>query len=64
MIWVLIASVPDLCILSTSYGFVSTKNYDKCDDFDFDIINFPFLDGVVPIRPSNGVNILQLIFIF
>ena len=27
------------------YGTVSTKIYDKWDDFDFDIVNFPFLDG-------------------
>ena len=27
---------------------VSTKIYDKRDDFDFDIVNFPFLDGDVP----------------
>ena len=38
--------------LSISYGFVSSKIYDKRDDFDFDIINFPFLDGDVPRRPS------------
>ena len=24
------------------------------DDFDFDIVNFPFLDGDVPRRPSYG----------
>ena len=28
--------------LSVSNGFVSPKNYDKRDDFDFDIVNFPF----------------------
>ena len=28
--------------LSISYGFVSCKIYDKRDDFDFDIVNFPF----------------------
>ena len=43
--------------LSISNGFVSSKNYDKCDDFDFDIVNFPFLDGDVPCRPSYGVYI-------
>ena len=31
------------------------------DDFDFDIVNFPFLDGDVPRRASYGVYILQLI---
>ena len=32
--------------LSISDGFMKTKIYDKRDDFDFDIVNFPFLDGV------------------
>ena len=36
--------------LSFSNGFVSSKLYDKRDDFDFDIVNFPFLDGDVPRR--------------
>ena len=47
----------NLCI---SNGTVSTKIYDKCD-FDFDIVNFPFLDGDVPRRTSYGVYISQLI---
>ena len=28
--------------LSISNGLVSSKIYDKRDDFDFDIVNFPF----------------------
>ena len=36
--------------LSISDGFVKTKIYDKRDDFDFDIVNFPFLDGDVLVR--------------
>ena len=48
----------NLCI---SNGTVSTKIYDKRDDFDFDIVNnFPFLDGDVPRRTSYGVYISQL----
>ena len=47
--------------LSISNGTVSTKLYDKRDDFDFDIVNFPFLDGDVPRRTSYGVHISQLI---
>ena len=43
--------------LSISNGFVSSKIYDKRDDFDFNIVNFPFLDGDVPCRPSYGVYI-------
>ena len=38
-----------------------TKNYDKRDDFNSEIVNFPFLDGEVPRSPSNGVYISQLI---
>ena len=48
----------NLCI---SNDTVSTKIYDKRDDFDFDIVNFPFLDGDATRRTSYGVNISQLI---
>ena len=34
--------------LSISNDIVSTKIYDKRDDFDFEIVNFPFFDGDVP----------------
>ena len=47
-------------ILSISDGSVKTKIYDKRDDFDFDIVNFPFLDGDVPHSTSCGVYISQL----
>ena len=43
------------------YGFVSSKFYDKRNDFNFDIVHFPFLDGEVPRRASYGVYISQLI---
>ena len=33
----------------------------KRDDFSFDIVNFPFLDGDVPRSTSYGVYISQLI---
>ena len=33
----------------------------KSNDFNFEIVNFPFLDGDVPRSPSYGVHILQLI---
>ena len=54
------ASFLDL-YLSISDGFVKTKIYDKRDDYDFDIVNFPFLDGDVPRSTSCGVYISQLI---
>ena len=47
--------------LSISNGTVSTKIYDKRDDFDIDIVSFPFLDGDVSRRTSYGVYISQLI---
>ena len=47
--------------LSISYDFVSSKIYDKRDDFDFDIVIFPFLDGNVPRRPAYGTYFSQLI---
>ena len=39
--------------------FLQSKIYDKRDDFDFDIVNFPFLN--VPRSTSCGVYISQLI---
>ena len=47
--------------LPLSNGFVSTKSYDKHDDFDSDIVNVHFLDGDVPRCHSYGVYISQLI---
>ena len=47
--------------LSITNGIVSTIIYDKWDEFDFEIVNFPFLDGDVPCSPSYGVYISQLI---
>ena len=43
--------------LSISNDIVSTKIYDKRDDFDFKIVKFPFLGGDVPRYTSNGVYI-------
>ena len=48
----------NLCI---SNDTVSTKIYNKWDDFDLDIVNSPFLDGDVPRRTSYRVYISQLI---
>ena len=47
--------------LSISDGFDKTKIYDKREDFDFDILKFPFLDGDVPRLISYGVYMSQLI---
>ena len=47
--------------LSIFNDTVSTKIYDKRDDFDFEIVNFPYLDGDVPRSLSYGVYTSQLI---
>ena len=47
--------------LSISNDIVSAKIYDKRDDFDLEIVNFPSLDGGVPRSTSYGVYISQLI---
>ena len=43
--------------LSISNGFVSSKIYDKRDDFHFDIEDFPFLDGDVPHSVTGRVRL-------
>ena len=47
--------------LSITNGIVSSKIYDKQDDFNFEIEHFRFLDGDVPLSPFYGLNISQLI---
>ena len=47
--------------LSITNCIVSSKIYEKRDDFNFEIVNFPFLDGDVPHSTSYGVSISQLI---
>ena len=45
--------------LSIHNNIVSTKINDKRNDLNFDIVNFPFLGGNVPQRPSYGVYTLN-----
>ena len=47
--------------LSITDGIVSSKIYNKRDDFNFEIVDFTFLDGDVPRSPSYGVYISQLL---
>ena len=49
------ASDTEAPFLSVSNGFVSSKGYDKRDDFDF-----PFLDGDVPRSTAYGVTFLKV----
>ena len=48
-------------LLTIPDGFVSSKIYDKRENFDFDIMNCPFLDRDIPRATSYGVYISQLI---
>ena len=41
--------------LSITNGIVSSKIYDKRDDFNLEIVNSQFFDGAVPRSPSYGV---------
>ena len=54
------ASFLDLNLSITNY-IVSSKIYVKRDDFNFEIVYFPLLDGDVPRSPSYDVYISQLI---
>ena len=42
-------------------GKYSTAVYDKRDDFNFKIVNFPFLCSNIPSKPAYGVYISQLV---
>ena len=44
-----------------SNGTVFTKIYDKRDDFDFDIVNFPFWMSIFPDVPHMGYTYLNLL---
>ena len=44
-----------------SGGKLSTRLYDKRDDFDFHIVNFSFVSSNIPYGPSYGVYFSQLI---
>ena len=42
-------------------GVVSTSIFDKRDDFDFKIVNFPNLSGNIPLKSSYGVFICEAV---
>ena len=56
-----VADFLDLTFIIDSGGKLSTRLYDKRDDFDFYIVNFPFLSSNIPSGPSYGLYISQLI---
>ena len=50
-----------LTFIINSGGKLSARLSDKHNDFDFHIVNFPFLSSNIPSGPSHGVYISQLI---
>ena len=53
------ASFLDLYLEFDDSGQLSTKIYDKRDDFNFRIINFPNMCSNIPASPAYGVYISQ-----
>ena len=56
-----LANYIDLTFIIDSGGKLSTRLYDESDDFDFHIVNFPFLSSRIPSGPFYDVYISQLI---
>ena len=56
-----LSSYRDLIFTIEKDGKLSTKLYDKRDDFDFHIVNFLFLSSNIRSGPSYGVYISQLV---
>ena len=51
----------DLHLAIGSEDRLITNNYDERDDFNFTIVNFPFICSKIPAAPANGEYISQLI---
>ena len=52
-----LADYLDLTFIIDSVGKLSTRPYEKRDDFDFGIVNFPFFSSKIPFDPLYGVYI-------
>ena len=55
------ASYLDILLKIDSNDRLTTTLYDKRDDFDFTIVNFPFLCSNIPLSPAYGVYISQFL---
>ena len=49
------------CYLYIDNGKLTTRVYDKRDDFNFPTVNIPFLNSNIPSAPAYGVYVSQLI---
>jgi len=55
------ASYRDLYLEHDINETLTTKHYDKRDNFNFPIANYPFLDSNIPSSPAYDVYMSQLI---
>ena len=55
------ASYLDVLLNIDVGGKLTTQLYDKRDDFDFAIVNFPYTCSNIPLSPVYGVYLSQLI---
>jgi hypothetical protein len=55
------ASYLDISLKLDTNSKITTQLYDKRDDFNFSIVNFPYLYSNIPYSPAYGVYISQLI---
>ena len=55
------AAYLDIFLRRNQQGQLFTKLYDKRDDFNFPIVNFPFMESNIPASPTYGVYMSQLI---
>ena len=55
-----LANYLDLTFIIGNKNRLHTKLYDRRDEFDFHIVNFPFLSSNIPSSPFYGIYISQL----
>ena len=63
LVWkcsILVGSVLNF-YLNIDNGKLITRLYDKRDDFNFPIVNFPFMSSNIPSAPAYGVYVSQLV---
>ena len=51
-------------VFNATFSNISERNYDKRDDFNFPIVNFPLISSNIAAASANGVYISQLILYF
>jgi len=55
------ASYLDLYLEHDINGTLTSKLYDKRDDFSFPVVNYPFLNSNIPSSSAYGIYMSQLI---